>query len=102
MRNEYDYNQYLDSIIDTERDKNFDVKRIPFLLGIYHPGLNNKFKEICTLRDTISSIRRDHKNLYKSGATDHGKYLGELTKAIQELNSQCENLQDDIVSSLRV
>ncbi|WP_029062794.1 hypothetical protein [Labrenzia sp. DG1229] len=100
MKEKYDYNQYLDSIIDNNNGSK-DVNRIPFLIGIYHPNLNDDLKLILELRDEIAKVRSTHKSLYANGDPEHGNILKQFSDLNLQFSNKCDDLKSKIVDSLR-
>ena len=100
MKDKYDYNQYLDSVIEN-KNKSIDVNKIPFLVGIYHPNLKEDLESIFKLRDEIAKVRSNHKSLYTNGDPNHGKMLKQFSDLNLKFSNKCDDFQRKIVDSLR-
>jgi hypothetical protein len=96
MKEQIDYNQYLDQIID-KGDKNHpEFSRIEMIIGIYAPELHNAYVEVTKARDVWNQVLSEHKQSYKRGDSSHTQYLKPLQGATQRIDETGRLLQKNI------
>src|SRR3546814_2287946 len=67
MRGHTDYNQYLDSIINTKPGETVDSSRIEMIIGIYGGPVQPAYDATLRAREKANSIKKDHKEAHSRG-----------------------------------
>src|SRR3546814_5255965 len=65
MRGHTDYNQYLDSIINTKPGETVDFSRIEMIIGIYGGPVQAAYDATLSAREKANSIKEAHKEAYR-------------------------------------
>lgn len=99
MKDEIDYNQYLDTFLKSE-NKNFDFSRLEMIIGIYGVELKELYEQAIQARSLVNTIVAEHKAAYKRGESGL-RFLEPFTSAQIQLEDACERLKLAIANSAR-
>ncbi|MFV1872100.1 MAG: hypothetical protein ACMZ64_02065 [Oleiphilus sp.] len=95
MREEIDYNQYLDEVISDGNKNKIDFQRQEMIINIYGRELIPAYDKVLKSREKVNDIAAAHKADYKKGNSG-SKYLKPYTAAHQELEKSVENFKKQI------
>jgi len=95
MRDEMDYNQYLDEIINSGNKNKTDFQRMEMIINIYGHELLPNYNQVLECREKVNDIAATHKSDYKKGLNGT-KYLKPYTAAHQKLDKSVEQLKNQI------
>lgn len=96
MKNEIDYNQYLDEIISDGADKKVDFQRIEMILNIYGRELLPAYHKVLGWREKVNDIAAAHKMDYKNGKVNGERYITPYTTVHTELEKSVETLKAEL------
>lgn len=96
MKNEIDYNQYLDEIISEGADRKVDFQRIEMILHIYGRELLPSYHKVLEWREKVNDIAAAHKSDYKKGKMNGEKYVAPYTAVHTELENAVESLKKEL------
>ncbi|CRI64091.1 conserved exported hypothetical protein [Thiocapsa sp. KS1] len=101
MRGQYDYNTYLDSIIDYGKSQESKFVRIEMLIAIYFEDLRKPYEGVLSHREAFGKIVGAHKEAYKQGEIAAERFIEPFTKATLALDSAGEALKHAIAATAR-
>src|SRR3546814_8466149 len=100
MRGHTDYNQYLDSIINTKPGETVDFSRIEMIIGIYGGPVQAAYDATLSAREKANSIKEAHKEAYRRGGPGEN-FLKPFMGPRLELGRAGETLKAEIASAAR-
>lgn len=67
MKGHIDYNQYLDTVINTKSSDAADFSRLEMIVGIYGGQVQAAYDATLKVREKLNDIKADHKAAYRRG-----------------------------------
>lgn len=94
LDNKIDWNQYLDYILETNKESNFLKNEI--IVNIYFPKISKPLKELTTSMQSLYNFIEDEiKESYKKGR-NISLYKEKVVEKLMVCNNLCEKLKNDI------
>ena len=100
MRDQIDYNKYLDLYIEDNQNKDFKISKIEFLISVHFPELSDDWKKCVLFVQIASQTEDDFKQEYKTGMHRGEIYLPKLSKQVSEAQAEIERTLSNLVSSV--
>jgi len=94
MKGELTFNEALD--LDIDRDLNFDVQRVPMIIHIYFPNLENSYNEILKIREELNEIIFHYGEQYKNGNHDGSQWLLHFQPALELISKKMQKFRDEL------
>jgi hypothetical protein len=101
MRGQYDYNTYLDSIIEYGKSQESRFIRIEMLIAIYFENLRQPYQKVLAQREKFNKIVGAHKDAYKRGDVHGERHIEPFTQVALALDSEGEALKSAIAKTAR-
>lgn len=97
MKDELDYNQYLDQTINNKPSSAYDFRRLEMLLDMYGNEVMDKYQSVINAREVANKIMLDHKIAYKNGESGK-RFLKPFLEAQESLDREGELLKKAIAN----
>ncbi len=108
FKNEVDFNQVNDMMIEPLKNAERSGKKTRMLVAIYFPELQQPFSKVERCRDELNSVISEYKQAFQSGHTDGSRRLGtfqarttELVKSGEEFTQEIANAAQKLGSARR-
>jgi hypothetical protein len=101
MRGQYDYNTYLDSVIEYGKSQESRFIRVEMLIAIYFPNLRQPYQKVLSQREEFNKIVGAYKEAYKRGEMNGERYIEPFTQVALALDSEGETLKIAIAETAR-
>jgi hypothetical protein len=101
MRGELSYNDALDIVIENNKARPVDFKRILMLVDLYFPEMKPTLDKLSEARDKAAKILAEHKREYKRGNIDGSAFASPLLDAQRDIESASKIVKEQIINQVR-
>ncbi|MCF1183492.1 hypothetical protein L0E83_08590 [Marichromatium gracile] len=101
MHGQYEYNTYLDSIIECGESQKSRLIRVEVLIAIYFQNLRQPYQKVLSQREEFNRMIGAHKKAYKRGEMNGERYIEPFEKVALALDSEGEALKMAIAEAAR-
>lgn len=96
MEGKFDYNQYLDQIIEHGNKSEHNFTRLQMIIKVYFQELLPTYNDLIEIRSELNNISTEHKRAYERGGFDGQEFLKPYASLQFKFEKTGGRLKDEI------